>query len=577
MTSVSIHGSNNDTNMIFSSASATITDANAGELLNAIDKTPEFIVSNPLLLESIEEWATTFVPKYQTLIYDTKQLLQGNNPDYNRIFVIWNLRRAWNIEPTENQILHYTSMMPSKTRAEVYCLIWEADECRKCFDCPPTSSRICDGKVCVIAGGSSGMGFSGAVEMALQGAKIVYCLARTKLVWDAHIYSALKGTADADRYPSYYGPIDISSDILDKIQFIECDLRLPSDISKAFANIETDNSGIDVLWMNSGVVPSSDPSFSYVEWPKVLQAEVDGSLNSQLTPHRWSTTKPDDIIQATLLTILNTWEYAIPLMNSNATIAITSSLASTYNFNVNTASYAAYFTAKSAIRRMLTSTLNSNVLTKNTNLNTAKLLVLCPDALLTDATLTIYGIPQPKWPYTVTLPRDTGKNFNQSGALEYIRDLSANFTRNTCNTILFDNISTSMPAQLLLGNITTYDVINAYWFQYGACNICPTNGIKSAYIIMGFIQKYYTQTYSDPVLGYFGQGRRVNVDYVSPYANMFLPPCFDETGPSLTVGPDNNMAAVYNNITCDTNLYGNKCTQFLTELNKKNKPIDTYL
>lgn len=103
-----------------------------------------------------------------------------------------------------------------------------------------------------ITGMSSGIGFQLAVQLAKRGGR-VFGYARTRAVFDVHKASAM-ATEESQRYPLYFGEVNVSSDVFERITFEEVDMRVKAQVDDYFERHgATDFAHLAGAFLNAGI------------------------------------------------------------------------------------------------------------------------------------------------------------------------------------------------------------------------------------------------------------------------------------------------------------------------------------
>jgi len=494
------------------------------------------------------------------------------------------------------------------------------DNARKIYnvDVKSISTPVFAGKTCVVTGGSTGMGFSIAVEMAQQGAAVVYCLARTKAFWDASMKSAKAGTVDADRTPLYMGQVGIPQATLNKIKFIQCDMRVPKQCKAAFALIGSalgtqapGSQQIDVLCLNSSPYKTFPQKWSAVEWPKSLNMlDANGDLNRTIVDgkpvmnrHRWPAADgsqgSEDVHQSVVNGVRNGFDAALPLLAPNALIEITSSVLSTYNISPQPL-LSDYITAKAAVRQMASMLIPPELEQQYPNLSSAKVLTLCPDVVGSDLSLPFFfydsNAPPPangilQYPSNTSFEAfatEVGYEhiYDERAATALIAALAADGIRRTQHTELV--MSTTNGFLKKLDSLTAeqntlsvlYDENNAalalrkagtdpnaflptnletmIYAAVGFSTPAMTASQKTAYIVSAYMNELNTKPDTTPTYLVF--------DYTNPNATLYVGPAKPNGVGTLPVHKlDPALIVALNNVMTGTKLEGTEAQTFLRQ------------
>lgn len=340
-------------------------------------KTKEPISDNSAGVEDYLKWSKGILPSAidekfnpDELIAEYRNAQEELKPSlYNKLIVTFAIWRAWHRSPTPEELQYHIDKLEDGTHAnafEMYARVWQSPPALKLHGSIDDNAYM--NKVVVITGGSSGMGWSTAVLAAQQGAKKVYCFARTQGVFEWHKESARIGTNDKDRYPLYFGPIDVEQEDLDKIEYKEVDTRNKSRLAEAFAEISSEGYKVDVLVVNAGV----NTTVSSFNFPNV-ETDI-----TKLAKYRWDPNNKEDIFMTNGIGSLNTINEAMQYLSSDANVILISSLWSSNALQAITSGESAYSSTKAMLSRLA----SGIILGEN-----RKIVVLSPDFVITDMVL----------------------------------------------------------------------------------------------------------------------------------------------------------------------------------------------
>lgn len=365
--------------------------------------------------------------KLESMIGDVKNAASENERRHaiDKLSIVLGSWRALMRDPTETELQDQLSKLNDGTHAntfEMYTRLYQTDEAKTLRSAG--SSDAFEGKVVVITGGSSGMGFSSAVYAAQSGAKAVYCMARSKGYFDWHIESARKGTTDSDRYPWYTGPIDVEDTHLEKIYWKTGDIRLLEDTEidgkmlkgqkTLFAEIEEESGKIDVLWVNAQAFPPRTSNLPKMPlWPYFITDP------NKLARHRIDPTYPECQFMTGALGSAYTMQAAQPHLKNTSHVVLTSSGWRYVSLDARTGEQS-YAMSKAIMSRTL--------LAYDDKSFSAKVSVISPDFVLTDMPFP-YDRPVPFVDGTIPEMRETflQANITRQVGLDLVQNLGSGF------------------------------------------------------------------------------------------------------------------------------------------------------
>lgn len=362
-------------------------------------------------LESVShsEYETMSVtPQQLKTAYDAAESEDERSDATRQASVYMGTWRSLHRNPTGAELAEEKMKLTDGSHAsafEMYARMWQSDEAMRMRHAVPNAF---EGMTVVITGGSSGMGFTTAVHAAQQGAKAVYCLARSKQYFDWHVESAREGAVESERYPFYFGPIDVRTEHLDKLIWKTADVRLLEDttidgvlkpgLKTIFSEINTESGGIDLVWVNAQIAYIAElhnlPPIPV--WPN-MQLDV-----TKLARHRLDTSFPEDAFMTGVIGAAYTMTAAGPYLNSSSHVVLTSSA---WHWNALSGvaeggAIPAYAISKAVMSRTLQA--------YDPNTLPGKVSVISPDYVLTDiVTQSSMGVSIPYVQGTIAEMRDT--------------------------------------------------------------------------------------------------------------------------------------------------------------------------
>lgn len=329
--------------------------------------------------DRVKEWIQYHNVDYEELIdlYPLLEHAESTTDDdektraYDHISIVHAYWRACYRNPTNAEIQDHLSKFESGEHAnqfEMTARVWQSP-CSRSIHHPSFEEGSLEGKIVVITGGSTGMGFAAAIYMARLGATVV-CIARSQQYWDWNIESARVGAKESDRYPYYFGPIDIESNIIDRITFETGDVRDKNGLRSIFEHISDTRGPIDVLIANAGINVANIVQFPAVETDLTKLARF---RHDEM---------PEDIYLTNAIGVLNTYDAVKSFMSAPGVFIQTSSVAGLMNqgnpvagrLAENPVNMQAYCTSKGTIRRFGSAMIDSNL----------KLITISPDSVMTD-------------------------------------------------------------------------------------------------------------------------------------------------------------------------------------------------
>ena len=364
--------------------------------------------------------------KLESMISEVKNAASENERRHaiDKLSIVLGSWRAFMRDPTETELQDQLSKLNDGTHAntfEMYTRLYQTEEAKTLRSAG--SSDAFEGKVVVITGGSSGMGFSGAVYAAQSGAKAVYCMARSKGYFDWHIESARKGTTDSDRYPWYTGPIDVEDAHLEKIHWKTGDVRLLEDTEidgtvlkgqkTLFAEIEEESGKIDVLWVNAMTFPPTTSNVTKMPlWPYFITDP------NKLARHRLDPSYPECQFMTGALGSAYTMQAAQPHLKNTSHVILTSSGWRYVSLDARAGGAQSYAMTKAMMSRTL--------LAYDDEKFSAKVSVISPDYIMTDMPFP-YDRPVPFVDGTIPDMRETflQANITRQVGLDLVQNLGS--------------------------------------------------------------------------------------------------------------------------------------------------------
>ena len=456
-------------------------------------RTTKSITNNLKGVEAYLRWSQDLLPSAVDENFNPDELIEAykNAPEetkpslYNYVIVTLAIWRGWHRSPTPEELQFHVDRLVNGTHAnafEMYARVWQSPPALKLHGA--TNNTAFMDKVVVITGGSSGMGWSTAVVAAQQGAKKVYCFARTKGVFVWNKESARIGTRDEDRYPLYFGPIDVNNEDLDKIVFKKVDVRNKSSLAQAFSDIASEGHKIDVLHVNAGLNMTVTSDFPNVE------TDI-----TKLAKYRWDPNNKEDIFMTNGIGALNTINEAMAHLSSDANVILTSSLWSSNTIQPsNDRNELNGESAYSITKAMLSRMANGIVLGEN-----RKIVALSPDFVLTDMVLTAI-LPNARIPVPENIE-----------TIEEMRPLFSNVSRD----LLVNQIQLPLKEDPIIeGTIIDPTTFNT-----------PENILSLILIIFGFNAGYYTHSLKTGYLiskAINEELDKTEIIYTNPNYNTFI-------------------------------------------------------
>ena len=243
---INITGDSNDSNIVLESNNANINVNNSKSDNNNEPHNNNDTISKLNHDLSIRKYGWDLL---QDL--DNTPVMQGKDEDENMVIFAYTTYLGRN--PTNEELISGKKIVSSNEGLnQLENNIILSDEYNKFKEINPIKDLT--GKIIIITGMSSGLGFLTAVLCAMRGATVVG-YSRTPEIFTASKLSAAASNREDLAHPSYVGPINISLEVLDKIDYQVCDARDINQVENFYKYVENKyGSNIYCVYINHGVV-----------------------------------------------------------------------------------------------------------------------------------------------------------------------------------------------------------------------------------------------------------------------------------------------------------------------------------